>query len=43
MPHILPGGDEFLRRIQLAELDFVTGAEAGARALTVNYVGLPFG
>ncbi len=42
MLHIFPDQDEFGRRIQLAEIDFVTGHEAGARALAENYVGLPF-
>lgn len=32
----------FGRRIQLAELDYVTGSEAAARTLAENYVGLPF-
>ena len=42
MLHIFPDQDAFGRRIQLAEIDFVTGNEAGARALAENYVGLPF-
>ncbi len=42
MLHVFPDQDEFLRRIQRAEIDFVTGHEAGARALAENYVGLPF-
>jgi len=42
MLHRFPGGDEFGRRIQLAELDYITGSEAGARSLAENYVGLPF-
>jgi p-hydroxybenzoate 3-monooxygenase len=42
MLHVFPDQDAFGRRIQLAEIDFVTGNEAGARALAENYVGLPF-
>ena len=40
--HLHPDGDGFDRRIQLAELDYITGSEAGARSLADNYVGLPF-
>jgi p-hydroxybenzoate 3-monooxygenase len=32
----------FERRMQLAELDYVTGSLAGATTLAENYVGLPF-
>jgi len=42
MLHLAPDADAFDRRIQLAELDFITGSEAGARSLAENYVGLPF-
>ena len=42
MLHLAPQNDDFARRIQLAELDYFTGSEAGARALAENYVGLPF-
>jgi p-hydroxybenzoate 3-monooxygenase len=42
MLHVFPDQDAFGRRIQLAEIDFVTGNEAAARALAENYVGLPF-
>jgi p-hydroxybenzoate 3-monooxygenase len=42
MLHLHPKGDGFDRRIQLAELDYITGSEAGARSLADNYVGLPF-
>jgi len=42
MLHLHPGGDGFDRRVQLAELDYITGSEAGARSLADNYVGLPF-
>jgi p-hydroxybenzoate 3-monooxygenase len=32
----------FERRIQLAELDYITGSHAGMTTLAENYVGLPF-
>jgi p-hydroxybenzoate 3-monooxygenase len=36
-------GDEPLgRRLQLAELDYLTGSEAARTAMAENYVGLPF-
>ena len=34
--------DAFAHRIQIAELDYVTGSDAGARSVAENYVGLPF-
>jgi p-hydroxybenzoate 3-monooxygenase len=34
-------GSEFARRIQRAELDYVTSSHAAATALAENYVGLP--
>ena len=40
--HRFPEASPFERRTQLAELDFVTSSETGARALAENYVGLPF-
>lgn len=42
MLHLSPEADAFARRIQLAELDYITGSEAGAGSLAENYVGLPF-
>ena len=36
------GEDPFAHRIQLAELDYVTGSETGMRSVAENYVGLPF-
>jgi p-hydroxybenzoate 3-monooxygenase len=33
----------FDRRVQLAELDYVTGSHAASVALAENYVGLPLG
>jgi p-hydroxybenzoate 3-monooxygenase len=41
MLHTFPGADEFQHRLQLAELDYVTGSRAGSTALAENYVGLP--
>jgi p-hydroxybenzoate 3-monooxygenase len=34
--------DAFAHRIQLAELDYLTGSEAALTSLAENYVGLPF-
>ncbi len=42
MLHRFPDQTPFDRRIQMAELDYVTGPTAGAAALAENYVGLPF-
>jgi len=42
MLHRFPGTDTFRYRVQLAELDYVTGSRAAATALAENYVGLPF-
>jgi p-hydroxybenzoate 3-monooxygenase len=42
MLHRLPDADGgFRRRLQLAQLRYVTGSEAAARSLAENYVGLP--
>ena len=41
MMHSFPGADEFQHRLQVAELDYVTGSKAGSTALAENYVGLP--
>jgi p-hydroxybenzoate 3-monooxygenase len=41
MLHRFPGRDPFDDRLQLAELDYVTGSTAAATALAENYVGLP--
>ena len=41
MLHTFPGADEFQHRLQLAELDYVTGSKAGLTSLAENYVGLP--
>lgn len=42
MLHRFPGADDFQHRVQIAELDYVTGSRAGSTALAENYVGLPF-
>lgn len=42
MLHRFPGSDTFQYRVQLAELDYVTGSRAAGTALAENYVGLPF-
>lgn len=40
--HKFPETGEFGQKIQLAELDYVTGSQAAATSLAENYVGLPF-
>jgi p-hydroxybenzoate 3-monooxygenase len=35
------GADEFARRLQLSQLDYVTSSRAAATTLAENYVGLP--
>ncbi|HXF97970.1 MAG TPA: 4-hydroxybenzoate 3-monooxygenase [Gaiellaceae bacterium] len=40
MLHLDPGGDEFDRRLQLAQLRHVTGSRAAATALAENYTGV---
>jgi p-hydroxybenzoate 3-monooxygenase len=40
--HRFPDATPFQRRIQLAELEYVTSSRAAATALAENYVGLPF-
>jgi len=42
MLHRFPDAGEFDRRVQVAELDYVTGSAAGATPLAENYVGLPW-
>jgi p-hydroxybenzoate 3-monooxygenase len=41
MLHLSPEGNEFDRRRQLAELDYVTSSRAAMTSLAENYVGLP--
>jgi p-hydroxybenzoate 3-monooxygenase len=43
MLHLTPGADSFERRLQLAQLRYVTASEAAARSLAESYVGLPYG
>jgi p-hydroxybenzoate 3-monooxygenase len=42
MLHRFPDHTPFERRVQLAELDYITGSPAGMTTLAENYVGLPF-
>ena len=42
MLHRFPGADDFQHRVQIAELDHVTGSRAGSTALAENHAGLPF-
>ena len=43
MLHHFDAASAFDERRQLAELELVTGSEAGARLLAETYVGQPFG
>ncbi len=40
--HRLPGDDDFGRRLQRAELEWLVSSPAEARSLAENYTGLPF-
>ncbi|KWR89585.1 4-hydroxybenzoate 3-monooxygenase [Cupriavidus sp. IDO] len=40
--HRFPDADDFARRMQQAELDYLISSEAACRALAENYVGLPY-
>ena len=40
--HRFPDSGPFDRRLQLAELDYVTSSRSAAKTLAENYVGLPF-
>jgi p-hydroxybenzoate 3-monooxygenase len=42
MLHRMPGADPFFRRLQISQLEHLTGSEAAARSFAENYVGLPF-
>lgn len=42
MLHRFPDGTDFERRIQEAELDYLTHSRAAATSLAENYVGLPY-
>jgi p-hydroxybenzoate 3-monooxygenase len=39
--HRFPEASAFDRKVQLAELDYVTSSRVGAMSLAENYVGLP--
>ncbi len=41
LTHRFPDMDDFQRRMQQAEIDYIRGSEAGQRVLAENYVGLP--
>ena len=41
--HKFPDGEPFDAEIQIADLDYFTGSEAGRKTIAENYVGLPFG
>ncbi|HEX6380663.1 MAG TPA: 4-hydroxybenzoate 3-monooxygenase [Acidimicrobiia bacterium] len=43
MLHLTPGADAFERRLQLAQLRYVTSSQAAAISLAENYTGLPYG
>jgi p-hydroxybenzoate 3-monooxygenase len=42
MLHQFPDHNAYQRRLQLAELDYVTSSRAASAALAENYVGLPY-
>ncbi|OLF15443.1 4-hydroxybenzoate 3-monooxygenase [Actinophytocola xanthii] len=42
MLHLTPEADPFARRLQLAQLRYLTGSTASATSFAENYVGLPF-
>lgn len=42
MLHRVPHAEPFQRRLQVAQLQYVTSSETAARSLSENYVGLPF-
>lgn len=41
MLHLFPGSTPYERRLQLADLDYVTTSRAASQSLAENYVGLP--
>lgn len=41
MLHRFDGDDPFQHRLQVAELDYVTGSRAASTSRAENYVGLP--
>lgn len=40
--HLFPDASAYQRRLQLADLDYVTGSDAAQASLAEQYVGLPF-
>lgn len=42
MLHRFEGDDDFQRRLQIAQLEYVCGSRAAAASLAENYVGMPF-
>jgi p-hydroxybenzoate 3-monooxygenase len=42
MLHRFPRDDDFGRKLQRSQLDYVVGSTAAATSLAENYVGLPF-
>jgi p-hydroxybenzoate 3-monooxygenase len=42
MLHLFPDSSPYERRLQISEIDYVTGSRAASTALAENYVGLPF-
>ncbi|MFX8762592.1 4-hydroxybenzoate 3-monooxygenase, partial [Acinetobacter baumannii] len=40
--HRFPDMDDFGRKMQIAELDYVFSSNAGMSTIAENYVGLPF-
>ncbi len=40
--HTFPDSDDFARRIQRAEFEYLAGSTAAQTVLAENYVGLPF-
>ena len=40
--HLFPDATPYQQRLQLADLDYVTGSQAAQSSLAENYVGLPF-
>jgi p-hydroxybenzoate 3-monooxygenase len=42
MLHRFPGDDEFGRRLQRSQLDYLVGSRPASTSLAENYVGLPF-
>jgi p-hydroxybenzoate 3-monooxygenase len=41
MLHRFDGDNEFMQRMQIAELDYITGTDAGTKSFAENFIGLP--